>query len=598
MNLKFDEKKLWVEMNIENRINIKNLHNKDLINKDVCVAGWIKKNRKLGNLCFLTLWDNTGTIQLVDENNTNTFGISTSLTRETVVIVLGKLQIRNNPNLNISLGNLEIKITKIEIISHSKTPPLIIEDETDALEDVRLKYRFLDLRRPIMHSKLKLRFKFLQAVRNFLDSQNFIEIETPILTKPTPEGARDYVVPTRLGKNKFYALPQSPQIYKQLLMISGYERYFQIARCFRDEDLRKDRQPEHTQIDLEMSFVNQNMIQKLVEQLFAHVFKQILNIDLLLPFKKMKFCDAMELYGTDKPDIRFDVRLENVSEKFKNSFFNIFKTIANNGGRISLLHLPNFLIDKKIHKELEKLAKDNGADGLSWITYKNQKIIDGSISKFVNWEFIKNLTQLSQKGTILLVGNNYPVIVQKSLGAVRNQLNEIYKLADKNKYEFLWITDWPLYEWNEKTNSYESAHNLFTSPINTGMDFTNDDNKANILASSYDLVLNGIELGSGAMRVHDPIIQKKLMLSLGLSEKEIKSKFGFLLDSYEYGAPYHGGIGLGVDRILMIITNSLSIRDVIAFPKNAQGIDLMMHTPSSIEDEKFLDEIFVKIKNN
>ncbi|WP_036448952.1 aspartate--tRNA ligase [Mycoplasmoides pirum] len=582
-------------MKIQNRIQIKNLVDLNLINQIVCVAGWVKKIRKLGNLCFINLWDCTGTIQIVDESNSETFDKLIKLTRESVVIFEGIFQKRSNPNKDVYLGEYEIKIKNFEIISESKVTPLIIEDKTDALEDIRLQYRYLDLRRPIMQEKLKLRFKFLQNIRNFLDSQEFIEIETPNFTKQTPEGARDYIVPTRLGKNKFYALPQSPQIYKQLLMISGFEKYFQIARCFRDEDGRKDRQPEHTQIDLEMSFVNENMIQDLIEKMFVYAFEKTLNIKLSTPFLKMTYLDAMKNYGSDKPDIRFDLRLQDVTSHFKNSNFNVFKSIVEQNGFINLIHLPNIMVDSKEIKNLEKIAKDNFANGLAWLTYENENILSGSISKFFNFDFIKNITKLNHKGTLFFVGHSKLSVVQKSLGAIRNTLNDLYKLANPDEYAFLWIVDWPLYEWNDKTNSYESAHNLFTAPKDK-IDNLNEKNKANLMASSYDLVLNGFELGSGAIRIHNPVDQQKIMKSLNLSDEEIEKKFGFLLNAYQYGAPYHGGMGLGLDRIMMIITKSDSIRDVIAFPKNAQGIDLMMETPSEITDTNLLDDVFISIK--
>lgn len=580
-------------MTIKNRIQIKTLSDLSLLNTEVCVAGWVKKTRKLGNLCFITLWDSSGSIQIIDETNTNTFGISTKLTRESVVMISGKFQKRSNPNFNIPLGEYEIKLTNIDIISESKVPPLIIENETDALEDVRLKYRYLDLRRPIMQEKLWLRFHFLQNIRNFLAGENFIEIETPNFTKPTPEGARDYIVPTRIGSNKFYALPQSPQLYKQLLMIAGFEKYFQIARCFRDEDGRKDRQPEHTQIDLEMSFVTEDMIQNLIEKMFSTVFLKTLNVKLNTPFLKMKYEDAMKDYGTDKPDIRFDLKLKDASKNFLESNFQIFKTISQNNGYINFIHLPNHQIDIKEIKKLEKIAKDNFANGLAWITYQDDQIVDGSIKKFVSFKFINQMTQLSNKGTLFFVADYKLTVVQKALGAIRNALNDLYKLANNDEYAFLWITDWPLYEWNDQTNTYESAHNLFTAP--KSLNFKEID-KSSALASSYDLVLNGFELGSGAIRIHNPNDQRAIMKSLNLSDEEIKNKFGFLLDAYEYGAPYHGGMGLGLDRILMIITKSQSIRDVIAFPKNAQGIDLMMESPSSITDESQLNDVFIQIK--
>lgn len=581
-------------MQYSKRMMIKSLGDSKHLNSLVNIAGWVKRVRKLGNLIFITVADKTGIIQVIDSADSDSFSKTENLSRESVISVEGLLQKRSNPNHEIVLGDLEIKLSNIKIISVSKTPPLIIENTTDALEDVRLKYRYLDLRRPIMQQHLEMRFKFLLSIRNYLSKIGFTEVETPTLTKPTPEGARDYVVPTRLGPNRFYALPQSPQIYKQLLMISGIEKYFQIAKCYRDEDGRKDRQPEHTQIDIEMSFCDEQIIQDTIEKMFINVFKEVLQIDLKFPFIRMTYAEALKKYGTDKPDIRFGVLLEDANFLFANSSFKIFKDLLADNGYINLIPLDNFLVNAKHVKELEKLAKDNGANGLSWITYDNKKIIDGSLQKFITFNDLEKLKNLANKGSIFFVGNKNLEVVQKSLGAVRNHLNEIYHLANDDEYAFLWITDWPLYEWNDKTKQWDSAHNLFTSPkLENIKNFASD--KPNALAASYDLVLNGYELGSGAIRIHDPKIQKQVMLSLGLGEAEANEKFGFLLEAYEYGAPVHGGIGLGVDRILMLICKASNIREVIAFPKNVQGYDLMMQTPSAVVDDNFLQDIYVSI---
>lgn len=584
-------------MQYSKRMMIKSLGDSKHLNSLVNIAGWVKRVRKLGNLIFITVADKTGIIQVIDSVDSDSFTKTENLSRESVISVEGLLQKRSNPNYEIALGDLEIKLSNIKIISASKTPPLIIENTTDALEDVRLKYRYLDLRRPIMQQRLEIRFKFLLAIRNYLAKIGFTEVETPTLTKPTPEGARDYVVPTRLGPNRFYALPQSPQIYKQLLMISGLEKYFQIAKCYRDEDGRKDRQPEHTQIDIEMSFCNEQIIQDTIEKMFINVFKEVLQVDLKFPFIRMTYAEALKKYGTDKPDIRFGVLLEDANSLFVNSSFKVFKDLLADNGYINLIHLDNFLVNAKLVKELEKLAKDNGANGLAWITYDNKKIIDGSLQKFITFNDLQKFKKLDSKGSLFFVGNKNLEVVQKSLGAVRNHLNEIYNLANDDEYAFLWVTDWPLYEWNDKTKQWDSAHNLFTSPkLENIKNFAND--KAKALAASYDLVLNGYELGSGAIRVHDPKIQKEIMLSLGLSESEANEKFGFLLEAYEYGAPVHGGIGLGLDRILMLICKASNIREVIAFPKNVQGYDLMMQTPSAVVDNNFLKEIHVSIVKN
>ncbi|QZX49297.1 aspartate--tRNA ligase [Mycoplasma sp. E35C] len=576
-------------LNFNNRKTIISLKNNELINQNVDIVGWVKNVRKLGNFNFIELADKSGLIQLFDKNNEYA-----NLSREDLIYVHGKLQLKKNANNNIELGDREVLIDSIDLISKSKTPPFILEDKTDALEDVRLKYRYLDLRRPILQKNLKLRSDFFYHVRSFLISEEFTEIETPILSKTTPEGARDYVVPSRSGANMFYALPQSPQIYKQLLMISGFEKYFQIARVFRDEDLRKDRQPEHTQIDMEVSFMNVEQFFDLIERMFIYVFDKLLNVKLQPKFLRMKYDDAMNRYGTDKPDIRFGCLINNVSEIFKNHEFAVFKNFAAKN-HLKAIVLDEIMISSKEHKILEKYAKDNQAKALSWISFDNNQVVDGSIKRFISNDDLKALGLTDKKGTIFFVGDDDLDVVNKSLGAVRNQLNELYQLADDNEYKFLWIVDWPLYEWDDKEQKYVSAHNLFTSPDASCLNNFNEDKK-NAKASSYDLVLNGFELASGAIRITNPELQEEVMKSLGLSKQEAYDKFGFLLEAYHYGAPQHCGIGLGADRILMIITKSKSIRDIIAFPKNNQGFDLMSNAPSAAIDDKFLDELHLSIK--
>ncbi|MDC4163538.1 aspartate--tRNA ligase [Mycoplasma sp. T363T] len=577
-------------LDFTNRKPIIELKNNDLLNQPTKIVGWVKNIRKLGNFNFIEIADKSGLIQLLDKKNEYA-----SLSREDLVLIEGLLQLKKDPNKNLELGDREVLIDKLTIISKSKTPPFIIEDETDALEEVRLKYRYLDLRRPVLQRNMKLRSDFFLIVRNFLASMNFTEIETPILSKTTPEGARDYVVPSRCGPNMFYALPQSAQIYKQLLMISGFERYFQISRCFRDEDLRKDRQPEHVQIDMEVSFMSKEEFFTLIEKMFVHVFDKLMNIKIEPNFIRMKFDDAMNLYGTDKPDLRFGCELTDVSKTFKEHKFEVFKNFANKN-LLKAIVLDDILVSSKEHKVLEKYAKDNHAKALSWFSYENNEIIDGSIKRFIDRQDLTNLGLNDKKGTIFFVGDDSLEVINKSLGAVRTQLNEIYQLANEDEYKFLWIVDWPLYEWDEKENKYVSAHNLFTSPDPSCIDTFNEDKK-NARASSYDLVLNGFELGSGAIRITNPKLQEEVMESLGLSKDEAYDKFGFLLDAYQYGAPQHCGIGLGSDRILMILTKSKSIRDIIAFPKNNQGFDLMNNSPSEAINEQFLNELYLSIKN-
>lgn len=576
-------------LDFTNRKPIIELKQDQLLNQDVEIVGWVKNVRKLGNFNFIEVADKSALIQVFDQKNQYA-----NLSREDLVFIKGKLQLKKVANPNLELGDRELLIDQLTLISKSKTPPFLIEDNTDALEEVRLKYRYLDLRRPVLQKNMKLRSDFFLIVRNFLASQGFIEIETPILSKTTPEGARDYVVPSRLGPNMFYALPQSAQIYKQLLMISGFERYFQISRCFRDEDLRKDRQPEHVQIDMEVSFMSKEQFFKLVEAMFIHIFDRLMNVKIEPNFMRMSYDEAMNRFGTDKPDLRFGCELVDVSAAFVEHEFSMFKQFALKN-RLKAIVLDEILISYKEHKVLEKYAKDNYAKGLSWFSYDQNQIIDGSIKRFISSDDLKNLGLLNKKGTIFFVGDDDLNVINKSLGAVRSQLNELYQLANEDEYKFLWIVDWPLYEWDDKTNSYQSAHNLFTAPEAKYLSTFNED-KANAKAASYDLVLNGFELGSGAIRITDPSLQKAVMSSLGLSEAEMNDKFGFLLDAYQYGAPQHCGIGLGSDRLLMILTKSKSIRDVIAFPKNNQGFDLMNNSPSEAINQQFLDELYLAIK--
>ncbi|WP_027122334.1 aspartate--tRNA ligase [[Mycoplasma] imitans] len=582
---------MYQTLDFTNRKAIIELKNDQLLNQQVMIVGWVKNIRKLGNFNFIELADKSGLIQLLDKNNEYS-----SLSREDLVLIEGNLQLKKVANPNLELGDREVLINKLTTISKSKTPPFIIEDITDALEDVRLKYRYLDLRRPVLQKNMKFRSDFFLVVRNFLAKHGFTEIETPILSKTTPEGARDYVVPSRVGPNMFYALPQSAQIYKQLLMISGFERYFQISRCFRDEDLRKDRQPEHVQIDMEVSFMSKEQFFDLIEKMFIHLFDQLMKIKIEPNFLRMKYDDAMNRYGTDKPDLRFGCELIDVSLVFVNHDFVVFKQFASKN-RLKAIVLDEIMISSKEHKVLEKYAKDNYAKALSWFSYENNKIVDGSIKRFITVDDLKKLGLSNKKGTIFFVGDDDLNVINKSLGAVRSQLNEIYQLANEDEYKFLWIVDWPLYEWDDKTNSYQSAHNLFTAPDERYLKTFNQD-KANAKAASYDLVLNGFELGSGAIRITDPSLQKEVMNSLGLSEAEVNDKFDFLLDAYHYGAPQHCGIGIGSDRLLMILTKSKSIRDVIAFPKNNQGFDLMNNSPSEVINEQFLNELYLKVKDN
>lgn len=563
------------------------------LNKKVSLNGWVKKNRKLGNLIFIDLYDRTGIVQIVVDEKNKFFSQCQGITKESVINVVGKVVKRSNPNKDLPTGDFEVLLEELTIFSKSKTPPFLIQEQTDGLEDIRLKYRYLDLRRSNVQKNIILRSNIINSFRSFFVDNAFIEVETPYLSKQTPEGARDYLVPTR--NQTFYALPQSPQIYKQLLMVSGIMRYFQVARCFRDEDLRADRQPEFTQLDLEMSFVKQNDIISVMEEAFKFVFKKALNINIKTPFERMDYEYAMNNYGSDKPDLRFDYKIIDFGKYFKNTNFMIFKNILSKNGFIKGLLIDTKELGKNEIKLLEKVALDNGAKGLAWLTLKNKEVTNGSIAKVIEKEIINEITKdfKFNNGTIVFVADSLDTTL-KSLGAIRKELPKAADVKLDKQFAFAWIVNWPLYEYSEEEKRFVSAHHPFTSPsIETSTNFDTD--KKNAKAQAYDIVLNGYEVGGGSIRIYDKEIQERVFKSLGLSDKEINDKFGFLLSAFEYGVPPHGGIALGLDRLVMIMTDSESIRDVIAFPKNSKGIDSMMNTPSDV-DKKSLDDLGITIK--
>ena len=563
------------------------------LNKEICVKGWIKKNRKLGSLLFIDVYDITGIVQVVVEEKNKQFEECLKTPKESVVAIEGIVRKRSNINKELKTGEFEIDLKSFKVYSKSKLPPFLIQDNTDGLEDLRLKYRYLDLRRPIVKSNIINRSKIINLIRNFFINNDFNEIETPYLSKQTPEGARDYLVPTR--SRKFFALPQSPQIYKQLLMIAGMNRYFQIVRCFRDEDLRADRQPEFTQLDVETSFLDANQIQSIIEELLVYLFKEFLNIDLKIPFLRMKYSDAMENYGSDKPDIRFENKIMNLTSYFSNTKFKIFKNVYDSKKRIGGLFLQD-LISKNDIKKLEKIALDNKAKGLAYLFIKNKKVESGSIASVVEKEIIEKICNdyNLEEGVLFFIADEVETTLQ-ALGAVRKEfLNISNKVVINQDFAFLWVVDWPLFEYSDTENRYVSAHHPFTMPQKEWVD-NFEKNPKETLAEAYDIVLNGYEIGGGSIRIYDTDLQTRVFKFLGLSEKEINDKFGFIINAFSYGVPPHGGIALGLERLLMIMLKTNNIRDVIAFPKSSSGTDLLFDTPSNVS-EKSLQELGIKLE--
>ena len=564
-----------------------------LIKQNVLIKGWVKKNRKLGKLLFLDIRDRSGIVQVVIDDKNINFELVKNLKRESVVEITGVVSLRKTSNDEIKNGDVEIVLSSITVDSIADTTPLIIEDDTDALEDTRMNYRFLDLRRPIMQQNLMFRSQVVNRMRQFFVDHGFVEVETPILGKPTPEGARDYLVPSRISAGKFYALPQSPQIYKQLLMVSGFDRYFQVAKCFRDEDLRSDRQPEFTQLDIEMSFTNELEIQTLIEKLCQDVFKKVMNIDLSIPFKRMDYGVAMNKYGSDKPDLRFGLELIDATNFFKNTEFNLFKNAISNKHVIKTIIIDKIMTKKDV-SELEKYARDMHAKGLAWLSYDGQNY-QGSIANHVNLTTLIDFLKQHNKtiGTVLFIVDELK-IANEALGLVRNILGDKLDLKKSNQFEFVWIVNWPLFEYDYKENKFLPAHHPFTQPQD---DYHSnfDTNKSDALAKAYDIVLNGYELGGGSIRIIDPNMQTRMFKTIGLNEQEIRNKFGYLLDAFRYGVPPHGGIAIGIDRMISLMLGLTNIRDVIAFPKNAHAIDQMLKAPSNVNSQELLD-LHLKIK--
>ena len=564
------------------------------VNSEVTLCGWVAKRRNFGALVFIDLRDRYGITQLVFNED-----IATQISdvrNEYVLQVKGTVVERKDKNPKLETGEIEVVVREVKIVNTAITTPMIIADETDALEDTRLKYRYLDLRRPVLQKNLILRNRITLLVRNYLAKYGFTEVETPILCRSTPEGARDYLVPSRISKGQFYALPQSPQLYKQLLMVGGMDRYFQIARCFRDEDLRADRQPEFSQIDIEMSFVDEEDIWSMTEGLMKEIFKDIKGID-LPEFKRIPYDTCMEKYGSDKPDLRFDMPLYNVSEVFANTEFKVFENCLNEGGIIQAMNVKNGA-DKFSRKQLDKLqdyVKVYGAKALANLKLTAEGFA-GSVTKVLSdaeKEALRTMLNIEENDIVFFVADKKKV-AQSSLGALRVKLGHNLDLINKDAYEFLWVTDFPMFEYDENENRYVAAHHPFTSPNLEDVDKLLSD-PAHCYSRAYDLVLNGYELLSGSIRIHDQKLQEKVFEAIGMTLEEAHEKFSWFMDAFQYGTPPHGGVGIGLERLTMILAGTDNIRDVVAFPKTASASDLMAQAPSPVDPAQ-LKELGIETK--
>ena len=570
------------------------------IGETVTLMGWVQKRRNLGSLIFVDLRDRSGLMQLYFEEETigtEGFAKAGTLRSEFVIAVTGTVEKRSGAvNESLKTGEIEIKVTDLRILSESQTPPFPIDSDITVKDDLRLKYRYLDLRRPNIQSNLIMRSKVATLTRQFLADEGFLEIETPMLTKSTPEGARDYLVPSRVHPGCFYALPQSPQLFKQLLMVSGYDRYFQLAKCFRDEDLRADRQPEFTQIDMELSFVDVDEVIDVNERLLAYLFKECLDVEVALPIQRMTWQEAMDRFGSDKPDLRFGMEIVDVSELVKDCGFGVFTGAIADGGVVRAVCGKGLGdVSSKKMKHIEKTAKDYGAKGLAYIQLKSDGSVKCPFAKFMSEEELQKIIEAvgAEKGDLIVFGADTFKTVCDVLGALRLKFAEELDLLDKSEYKFVWITEFPLLEWSEEQGRYTAMHHPFTMPMEEDLEFI-DSEPGKVRAKAYDLVLNGTEIGGGSVRIHQDDIQEKMFECLGFTKEQAYERFGFLLEAFKYGVPPHAGLAYGLDRLVMLMTKEDSIRDVIAFPKIKDASCLMTNAPDVVDDKQ-LEELSIEI---
>lgn len=567
------------------------------VGREVTVCGWVQRCRDLGQLIFIDLRDRTGIVQLAfnDKTDKEIFDKAFACRSEYVLAAKGIVCERSSKNKDIPTGDIEVMVTDLRVLSKAQTPPFEIVDETSTNEELRLKYRYLDLRRRPIQNNIIMRSKIAKVARDYFYENGFIEIETPMMIKSTPEGARDYLVPSRIHKGKFYALPQSPQIYKQLLMVSGFDRYIQLARCFRDEDLRADRQPEFTQIDMELSFVDMDEIMEINEGLFKRLFKEVLGKELVTPFEKMTYNDAMENYGSDKPDIRFDMKIQNISDLVKDCGFSVFTSAVENGGSVRAIVAKN-AASVYTRKEIDKLTdyvKGIGAKGLAYVRWVDEP--NASFKKFMTEEELSAIYERlgAEKGDVIFIVADKNSTVLTTLGALRLKVAKVLDIIP-DEFKFLWIVDFPFFEYDEESGEWLAMHHPFTMPKEECLKYLDTD-PSKVIAKAYDLTLNGTELSSGSMRITDYELQQRMFKALKLTDEEIEAKFGFLVEAYKYGAPPHGGMGIGLDRVTMLMCGTDSLRDVTAFPKVQNASELMSACPSVVDDES-LDVLGISVK--